>query len=325
MPTTSPSVRERRSFADFESMQTIPGWDVRCLQTTAGTLEGGSRDLHFDQIQVLSEDFRNVTTNYFGSAPADSITFGVARHMKGDGRLDGAPWREGVCAFDSRRELNSIVPPMQLFSVVVGRRLLCDYMQQVEQVDLENWPSRGAAIVNNPSVAAQAAGPLQELLEACFDPSIDLDAAAPRLSVPHCVLELLGPLIVDHLRVHREPQRRAPRHLQIVRRARDYARQRIADPLRVIDLCQAAGVSRRSLQTSFQEVLGISPLAYLRTLRLNGARRMLLRGEPTMMVRDAVETWGFWHFSRFSEEYRQLFGELPSWTLHRAKTASQPG
>ena len=80
-----------------------------------------------------------------------------------------------------------------------------------------------------------------------------------------------------------------------------------------------------SLQTSFQEVLGISPLAYLRTLRLNGARRMLLRGEPTMMVRDAVETWGFWHFSRFSEEYRQLFGELPSWTLHRAKTASQPG
>ena len=127
-----PTRREHRSFADLESMQTIPGWNVRCLQTTAGTLEGGSRDLYLDGIQVLCEEFRNVTTNYFGCAPADSFTIGIARSMKGYGRLDGAAWCEGVCAFDSRRELNSVVPPMQLLSVVVSRRLLCDYIQQTE-------------------------------------------------------------------------------------------------------------------------------------------------------------------------------------------------
>jgi AraC family transcriptional regulator, ethanolamine operon transcriptional activator len=316
-----PTRREHRSFADFESMQTIPGWNVRCLQTTAGTLDGGSRDLYLDGIQVLCEDFRNVTTNYFGCAPADSFTIGVARSMKGYGRLDGAPWCEGVCAFDSRRELNSIVPPMQLLSVVVSRRLLCDYIEQTEQVDLEHWLSHGAAIVNSAPLAARAAHLLLDLLDTCFHPSVDLDAPAPRRAVRHGVLEMLGPLLVEHLRVHHAP-RRETGHLWIVSRARDYARQRIADPLQVIDLCRAVGVSRRTLQTSFQQVLGVSPLAYLRAMRLNGARRMLLQGDPAMKVKDAIETWGFWHLSRFSQEYRRLFGELPSLSLRRAQATS---
>jgi hypothetical protein len=45
-------------------MQAIQGWDVRCLQTTAGSLDGGSRDLHIDRIQILCEEYRNVTTNH---------------------------------------------------------------------------------------------------------------------------------------------------------------------------------------------------------------------------------------------------------------------
>lgn len=321
---TVPTWCKRRSFADFESMQTIPGWDVRCLQTTAGTLDGGSRDLHLDGIQILCEEYRNVTTNHFGSAPDGSVTFGIARHMKGDGRHDGAAWREGVCAFDSRRDFNGIVPPVQLISVVVNRRLLCDYVLQTEQVDLEHWLSRGAAIVNDASLTAQTADRMLDLLDACFEASIDIDAPVPRRAVQHGVLEALGPLIVDHLSVHREP-RREMGHLQIVRRARDHAHQHVADPLQVIDLCRAVGLSRRALQTSFQEVLGIGPLAYLRTMRLNGARRMLLQGEPAMKVKDAVENWGFWHLSRFSEEYRRLFGELPSRTLRRAQAENPAG
>jgi len=35
-------------------------------------------------------------------------------------------------------------------------------------------------------------------------------------------------------------------------------------------------------------------------------------------VKDVVAHWGFWHLSRFSAEYRALFGELPSDTLKRA-------
>jgi AraC family ethanolamine operon transcriptional activator len=54
-------------------------------------------------------------------------------------------------------------------------------------------------------------------------------------------------------------------------------------------------------------------------MRLNGARRMLLRAGPRTKVSDAVEAYGFWHLSRFSRDYRRHFAELPSQTLRRAQ------
>jgi AraC family ethanolamine operon transcriptional activator len=35
-------------------------------------------------------------------------------------------------------------------------------------------------------------------------------------------------------------------------------------------------------------------------------------------VKDAVEAYGFWHLSRFSRDYKTMFGELPSETLRRS-------
>lgn len=310
--------RRRRWDIDLEPVQTIPGWNLRYLQTTAGRLEGAAVDLYLDDLQLLYEDFRNVTTHCVGSAPRDSITIGVARHMQGVGRLDGLPWGDGVSAFDSRRELNSVVPPVNLLSIVLNRKLLCDYVSETERFDLEHSLTRGALVVNDPSVARRLAVPLLELLSAASAATADLDAEAQRHAIRHGLLEVLGPVLADHLGA-RESKRREGCHLDIVRRAREYAHAQIWCPLQVIDLCRATGVSRRTLQTSFQQVLGIGPLAYLRTMRLNGARRMLRTADDGIKVRDAVEAWGFWHPSRFSQEYRRMFGELPSQTLRRPR------
>ncbi|MCW5660316.1 MAG: helix-turn-helix domain-containing protein [Burkholderiaceae bacterium] len=316
--TSSRAFARRRHWAvDVEQVQTIPGWDIRFLQTTAGRLEGESVDLYLDDLQLLYEDFRNVTTHCVGSAPQDSITIGVARRMRGVGRLDGLPWHEGVCAFDGRRELNSIVPPVHLLSIVLNRKLLCDYVRQTEHFDLEQGLTRGALMVNDPSVARRVAEPLLGLLST-LEGTPDLDAPDRRRAIRHSVLEVLGPFFADHFR-SRGSTRRQGGHLEIVRRSREYVNARISYPLQVIDLCRAIGVSRRTLQTSFHDVLGIGPLAYLRTMRLNGARRMLRTADHGIKVRDVVETWGFWHPSRFSQDYQRMFGELPSQTLQQRR------
>jgi AraC-like DNA-binding protein len=39
-------------------------------------------------------------------------------------------------------------------------------------------------------------------------------------------------------------------------------------------------------------------------------------------VTDIALDWGFCHFSRFSQEYRRLFGETPGKTLQRARAKS---
>ena len=58
----------------------------------------------------------------------------------------------------------------------------------------------------------------------------------------------------------------------------------------------------------------MNPVAYLRAQRLNGVRQMLKEGQS---VTDAATAWGFWHFGHFSQEYKKLFGELPSESLRR--------
>jgi len=106
---------------------------------------------------------------------------------------------------------------------------------------------------------------------------------------------------------------------RVVREARRYMQQHADAPISVPDLCQALHVSRRTLQYSFQDVLQMSPVTYLRTLRLNGVRRDLKRGGDEA-VGDHAARWGFWHQSRFAADYRHLFGELPSQTLHQARS-----
>lgn len=83
-------------------------------------------------------------------------------------------------------------------------------------------------------------------------------------------------------------------------------------------LARVAGVSVRTLHVAFQRQLGESPMAYVRRIRLSRVRAELLRSDPsTGRVTDVATRWGFLHFSRFAEQYRAQFDELPSATLHR--------
>ena len=80
-------------------------------------------------------------------------------------------------------------------------------------------------------------------------------------------------LLTSHLHNYSEtaPARRSsilPRH---VRRAQDYLQAHAHEPLSVEQLAQVAGVSVRSLYSGFKEFLGVSPMHYLRDLRMERA------------------------------------------------------
>ena len=53
-----------------------------------------------------------------------------------------------------------------------------------------------------------------------------------------------------------------------VRLARDYIHARLSEPLRLSELCRHARVKTRSLEYGFREVTGLTPIAYIRSLRL---------------------------------------------------------
>lgn len=113
------------------------------------------------------------------------------------------------------------------------------------------------------------------------------------------------------------PSRSFKGRRMLVREAVDYALASKGEPVTVAELCAQFHISRRMLNYCFEEVLSISPLQYLRALRLNAVRRELRSAQADRSIQDIACQWGFWHLSRFSAEYRELFGELPSATRRR--------
>lgn len=120
-------------------------------------------------------------------------------------------------------------------------------------------------------------------------------------------------------------RRRAHQRVSVAREFIDACLQ--ADRLpSIVDICTQAETSVRSLEYAFREVMQLTPVAYLRILRLNKVRGEL-RSAPTTdttITRIATD-WGFVHLGEFARDYRRLFGERPSDTLARALAHQQIG
>jgi AraC family ethanolamine operon transcriptional activator len=118
----------------------------------------------------------------------------------------------------------------------------------------------------------------------------------------------------------------AGRRRRGLNRALEYLRTADVSRVSVADLCRVAQVSERTMQYAFRDELDLSPLAFLRRLRLHAARRELMNAEGVLpRVTDVANRQGFLELGRFAADYRRLFGELPSETLaHRRAVACSP-
>ncbi|MGJ8690459.1 MAG: helix-turn-helix domain-containing protein [Gammaproteobacteria bacterium] len=87
----------------------------------------------------------------------------------------------------------------------------------------------------------------------------------------------------------------------------------------IVDVCLALQISQRTLEYSFQTLLQTTPVAYVRYLRLNQARRQLLRAcKETDNVTAIAMHWHFLHLGKFAKDYYLMFGESPSATLRKS-------
>lgn len=89
----------------------------------------------------------------------------------------------------------------------------------------------------------------------------------------------------------------------------------------IAELCEVANLSERSLQYGFREMLGVTPIQYLRVVRLNGAHRDLTHADyqSHAKVVDIALKWGFLELGRFAKEYHRFYNQLPSQTLKQGR------
>ncbi len=103
-----------------------------------------------------------------------------------------------------------------------------------------------------------------------------------------------------------------------VPRVREYIHDHAHELPTLPDLLAVAGVGARTLQARFRAETGLTPMQYLRRVRLEQVRAELeLPSSADQTVTTVATTWGFFHLGRFSASYRDLFGELPSQTLEQ--------
>lgn len=80
--------------------------------------------------------------------------------------------------------------------------------------------------------------------------------------------------------------------------------------LNVAKICETLSIGRNKLQREIREATSLSPVEFLRSIRLHEARKLLR--QPGMHVSQAAYAVGFNNLSYFTRAYKQEFDELPS-------------
>lgn len=96
-----------------------------------------------------------------------------------------------------------------------------------------------------------------------------------------------------------------------------YIRQNLKEDFQVGKIAEAVGTSPRAIQTMFRKHFRMSPMHYVRAMRLAEIRRELLdsnASDPHSLT-ELAQKYGFNHLGRFSSYYRQAYDENPSQTM----------
>lgn len=101
-----------------------------------------------------------------------------------------------------------------------------------------------------------------------------------------------------------------------VRRAEDHIARNIGSEISIETLAAVAGVSVRTIYYGFKQYRSLTPMKYLKQLRLTLARNDLLQARASgCKVAELAARYGYSSASQFSRDYKEMFGESPVVTL----------
>jgi AraC-like DNA-binding protein len=122
------------------------------------------------------------------------------------------------------------------------------------------------------------------------------------------LLTLFTALVERH--AHGRPRAAGSTHLphRAVLRAREYLHDNYADNVTLRELADISGLSAFRLGRLFSASVGVPPHKYQLQLRVEQAKRLLLKGKP---VNDVAFAVGFFDLSHFSRHFKRYVGVAP--------------
>ena len=318
-----PGLYTRQSFALFEQLaEAIQGWDMDFRQLDAAPSPY--------RLEQLSTSHLLYSRAYFGShfhqlgGPVLGFrTFALRTNEGTDFRWCGETVHgHSLVVFPADGEFETVSRPgFDIFAPSLSNTLLERTAEMHFQRPLSAFMGSRGQVCH---LAGARVGELRALLHRL---SSDIEQSSAVGALPHSASTLsrmeqsLAYLVLACLdRGEAQPQR-GPRskRMKILATAMELIDQRPPQDLCVSDLVERVGVSRRTLEHAFQDGVGVSPAAYLKTTRLKGLNQdLLIAGSDETSVASLCAQHGFGHPGQAAADYRAMFGELPSVTLRRS-------
>jgi AraC family ethanolamine operon transcriptional activator len=307
-----------------ELSQQTGEWNFEVSQLTKGALNAESTMLALDGVSILSITL-NQTVRQRGFGPRNMAAIFIPR--------EGS---DPVFAFDQLVEAGQCMTVMggELEGVTHSEYQEVDLAFDLNVCQAQIEALNGGSIGVMPCTTIAAPG---KAWIADMTARVDwlLSAAKENgggLSNPQLRMSLTDHLLAAMVRFDPSPAdidsttRKASAARRVaVRLAREYIHARLSEPLPLSELCRHSGLKARTLENGFREVTGLTPIAYIRSLRLNVARRAILDDSTRQRsISDIAMDNGFWHLSQFATDYRKLFGETPTNTRRRSRSVESP-
>ncbi len=289
------------------------GWELQYEQLSSGQFKGRIHRVQLPEMSLLRED-TSLSLRQRGRLNDGVYGFAMALQESHDLFFNGqrVPRHAIMCGRGDEVDLTT-PSHFTLIAVVVERSLLNPLWERMYQKPLAHWLEK-KLVLQTTEVKAQN---LRDLHLTVLDRA---SALAHRQPDPQALRQLRDEILMEWLealpaQVDTSELPTLERRKKLVDRACELMLGHADEPLSILEVCSRVGTSRRKLNYCFQDVLGTTPLKYLRSLRLNGVRRALRQAAPGVTIQDIASHWGFWHLSQFGQDYKHLFGELPSDTL----------
>ncbi len=301
----------RQHFRDAEEQaQALHGWNQNYLQLSAGQFQGALCQVQGTGARIFIEQVQQ-SVRQTGLLGSGVLALGIPLFTDGTGMFCGAPCAHDVLHVFSGTSGFEFRPPRQ--HTMLGIEL-----------ELRVAGTRGPFMDGSPErMLPQKAGTFHlpgHVLAGLRTYLLALMRSArenPQLLSDTAVVATVADFLFDTMTPGTGTDRHSAglaTHWAMVRQACARVDATLGEPPTVAQLSVEVGVSRRTLQSAFQHLLGVSPLAYLKAARLHQARRAL---KQVGSVTEAATSAGFWHFGHFAHDYQTLFGEKPSDTLRR--------
>ncbi|MGH8786952.1 MAG: helix-turn-helix domain-containing protein [Cupriavidus necator] len=290
----------------------MPQFNQRYCQTGPGRFAGTVHQFAQSGGVNICREQSNVPLLQEGSSRSGERTFGVPLNLRRNATYQGTAMTDtiGLLSGGQDFELHS-AGAADYVMVMVDDEAFAGYAEYLGGLDALQWLSQRTLHVRHAALQ-RASGEVGACVEEAAHDTDRLRFDNARKALRDEVMGSLLYLLVEALP---PPKRDVTRltYADVVQRSREYILSRPGEAVSVLDLCRLLRICRRTLQTSFIEVSGVSPSTYLRAVRLAAVRK-LLRATPAaeLGIGDAAACWGFLHCSKFAADFRAMFGMAPS-------------